>query len=208
MMTDKGGYFPISLGNHYYTNRVLQQISNSVACNYKSNQLVICDRLRCLSYGIRGVERGLIKNKVELEIHQFYSRLQNVSFDFQLINVQLMTDIFMNVEFNAFANSFYKEISSKTVVSKYIHEIVDYTLDKLSVQHTDYNVKVQSRYFLEETAMSIYVTEILGFNCEYYKSLDRGLIVLLYDEYPSMIKELVSKTKLSRKFFSLKELII
>lgn len=66
---------------------------------------------------------------------------------------------------------------------------------------------IQKQYIVEETALSLYMTEIFGTATEVYRREEDGLVKFLYDECQVELGLLVGKEHLVRKFIALETLI-
>src|SRR5258708_12045769 len=69
----KGGnlFIPISLGNHYYSHDVLRRLMNDFIQPSNLSIIFLCDRLRFLSYLIRGEpDRHRITSNINIHVGQ------------------------------------------------------------------------------------------------------------------------------------------
>jgi hypothetical protein len=64
------------------------------------------------------------------------------------------------------------------------------------------SIELQRRYLVEETALSLYITEIRGFNVEVYRR-GMGFVDDLYFDRPSDLMQLLGKSTLERRFISI-----
>jgi hypothetical protein len=64
------------------------------------------------------------------------------------------------------------------------------------------SIKLQRQYLIEETALSLYMTEVRGFNVEVYRK-GMGFVDDLYAERPAELMLLLGKSRLDRKFVSI-----
>lgn len=206
MKSDKA-FFPISLGNHYYTNDILINIRNDIAVDYGNSIVVICDHLRYLSYKIRGIETEVIEKKIEKEVDEFNKRLSNCGYGNSGIDIENMSSFLSENKFLDIQRRILTLINNQEQIFKYINELSMFILDKNKSEVDVKNIDTQLQYFISETALSLYVTEILRFHDEFYKQFDRGLVVILYEKYTNDLKRILDKTILNRKFYSLKEII-
>lgn len=206
MKSDKA-FFPISLGNHYYTNDILITIRNEIAVNFDDSIVVICDHLRYLSYKIRGIETDVIRKKLQKEVDEFNKRLFNCGYENSGIRIENMSSFLSEKKFIDIQIIILNLISEQKPIFEYINELSMFTLDKIHSEIDVINIDTQLQYFISETALSLYVTELLGFFNEFYKQFDRGLVVILYETYTNYLKSTLHKTTLNRKFHSLKEII-
>ncbi len=207
-MKSNKAFYPISLGNHYYTNNVLTGIKDRVSINFQENMLVICDHLRYLSYKMRGVDKDIIEKKIVNEVSQFQKTLKNCGYDSSRITIKNMSSLICGEIYHKIERGIFELIKDEEQIFDYLNELSMFTLDKFDGREIRNNIDVQIQYFVSETAMSIYVTECLGFENEYYKQFDRGLVVILYEKYNNYLKRILGKDVLSRKFYSLKDILL
>jgi hypothetical protein len=64
------------------------------------------------------------------------------------------------------------------------------------------SIDMQRRYLIEETALSLYMTEIRGFNVEVYRR-GMGFVDDLYAQRPVELMRLLKKSTLDRRFVSI-----
>lgn len=207
-MKSNKAFYPISLGNHYYTNNVLTGIKDRVSINFQENMLVICDHLRYLSYKMRGIDTDIIEKKIVNEVSQFQKTLKNCGYDSSRITIENMSSLICSEIYLKIERGIFKLIKDEEQVFDYLNELSMFTLDKFEGSEIRNNIDVQIQYFVSETAMSIYVTECLGFENEYYKQFDRGLVVIVYEKYNNYLKRILGTDVLSRKFYSLKDILL
>jgi len=64
-------FIPISLGNHYYSSDVLRRLMNDFIPRSNLSIIFLCDRLRFLSYLIRGeTDRQRITSNIKIQVGQ------------------------------------------------------------------------------------------------------------------------------------------
>jgi len=72
-------FIPISLGNHYYSSVVLQNLMDDFISPSNRSIIFLCDRLRFLSYRIRGeVDIKGINSRIQIQIDQMKRTLDNL----------------------------------------------------------------------------------------------------------------------------------
>ena len=72
-------FIPISLGNHYYSSVVLQNLMDDFISSSNRSIIFLCDRLRFLSYRIRGeVDIKGINSRIQIQIDQMKRTLDNL----------------------------------------------------------------------------------------------------------------------------------
>src|SRR5262245_50563688 len=64
-------FIPISLGNHYYSTKILRQVIAEFISRSNLSVIFLCDRLRFLSYRIRG-EKDVesVNSRIQIQIDQ------------------------------------------------------------------------------------------------------------------------------------------
>src|SRR6266436_4976630 len=79
VVADANLFIPISLGNHYYSSEILRRLLSDFVTNSKSAVVLPCDRLRLLSYRIRG-EANLqqVDANIKLQLDQLTRSLMNL----------------------------------------------------------------------------------------------------------------------------------
>jgi tRNA-dependent cyclodipeptide synthase len=205
-------FFPISIGNHFYSKKVFKFIIKELAVDCESAVIFICDRLRYLYHQAMGygtpeetwahvdeefeqikrtlVNCGLNENpKIELWRWQNIEQKENYQRILEYLT-QAANDRKPN-QIRSFLEPFTRELTEKFYGENFSTE----------------QLEIQQEYILIESALSIYITEIAGFNVELYKNMDRGLIVELYHDNASFVKKMIGKDALDRQFFSLMELL-
>ncbi len=210
--SDDAYFLPISLGNHFYSNDVLEWIFAHIIGLRVPTLLVVCDELRRISYRARGLEEPLLTDKTTKENTEFGRRLvncgierrENISLAFES---ELISDT-NALEFFAIRSNLEKRIGETPELSNYLDELTRSLIDSIYPNrrlHTRTVEEIQRHYLLRETALSIYVTEKLGYSTEVYKREDRGLIKELYTSFQHVVKSIVDKPNLDRRFESIED---
>jgi len=72
-------FIPISLGNHYYSRKILRQVFVEFIAKSNVSVIFLCDRLRFLSYRMRGVtDLEAINSRIRIQIDQMNRTLANL----------------------------------------------------------------------------------------------------------------------------------
>jgi hypothetical protein len=72
-------FIPISLGNHYYSSEVLRSLLSYFIAKSRCSVIFLCDRLRYLSYRIRGeTHEARIVTNIRLQLEQMNRTLVNL----------------------------------------------------------------------------------------------------------------------------------
>jgi hypothetical protein len=78
-LTNANMFIPISLGNHYYSSEILRRLLSDFVANSKFAVVFLCDRLRLLSYRIRGeADIQRIDENIKLQLDQWTRSLINL----------------------------------------------------------------------------------------------------------------------------------
>ena len=206
-MKTNNAYFPISLGNHYYSNDILISIKDSISIHHEKSLVLICDHLRYLSYKLKGLSNEVIDEKIQKEVREFKARLANCGYNYSNIKTETMSSYLDNTVFVNLQKEIQNLIYQNKLLFDYLNNLSLLALDKNNNTQESGNKDIQIQYFISETSLSIYITEVLGYENEYYKQLDRGLIVILYEKYERSLEKIIEQNKLNRKFRPLTEVL-
>ncbi len=208
-LSDQRLFIPISLGNHYYTNKILKWIMVEVASLSSEAVFFICDKLRYLTYKIRKIEDDQkINLKVETEVHQFKQRLKNCGIE-NYQNYKIATWSFVSGyrSYHHILNALGIIARNDADVDAYLNHRASCLIDLIfNGRSNQYNHSIQKQYIIEETALSLFMTEIYGTNYELYRRMDEGLIVYLYQNKLAEVKDILFGRIPKRTFVSLENL--
>jgi tRNA-dependent cyclodipeptide synthase len=203
-------FIPISIGNHYYSTKTLSYIRDYVLPICSSSEIVICDKLRIIIYKMRQIgDEDFIKDKVNKEVEQFKRMLNNCG----ISDCKTTISTFKLTLNSADYDYLLSRIRILVLSDEIINEYVDVLANKLIVRFIDNqlidkkSLQLQKDYIVEETALSLYMTEVLGANVELYRREEEGLIKYLYNEHSSDLMEILNKPFLNRRFLSLESMI-
>jgi hypothetical protein len=79
-------------------------------------------------------------------------------------------------------------------------------INEVGGRDIDERTQLQKQYILEETALSLYMTEILDYKVEVYRR-GMGFIDYLYSQRPAVLSQLVGNPSLNRRFVSIEDWI-
>ena len=200
-------FIPISLGNHYYSSNVMRRLVKDFVAQSDQAIIFLCDRLRLLSYLIRG-KRDLegINFSISKQMDQIVAALKNVGLELysngRVENwsfcqndgryAQLLSNLTHAVRHDPVL---WAELEANVRRALRVHG-ASAEMDGVECAH------LQAEYIIEETALSVYMTEIVGFNFEVYRR-GLGFVDYLYDYHPLTIKSLTGKSILHKRFVSL-----
>lgn len=207
-MKTKNAFFPISLGNHYYSNDVLISIKETISVKHNKSLLLICDHLRYLSYKLKGLSPNVIDKKIQKEVREFKLRLVNCGYSCSNIETKTMSSYLGDLQYVRVQNEIQELIQKNEILLRYLNALTITSLQRNNNALESTNQNLQIQYCISETSLSIYITELLGYEYEYYKQLDRGLVVILYEKYHGYLEKITNQITLNRKFRSLKEVLL
>jgi tRNA-dependent cyclodipeptide synthase len=204
----KGGnlFIPISLGNHYYSSDVLRRLINDFIPPSNLSIIFLCDRLRFLSYLIRGeTDRQRITSNIKIQVGQLTRA-------FAKLGLESHPNASIEVWSFCQEDGRYKELLSKlqqfvrddATVGRELDDCVNRLLEIHGCKGTSVArcAELQFEYITEETALSLYMTEIRGYDVEVYRR-GMGFVDYLYARRAADLRTLTGKLILSRKFISL-----
>jgi hypothetical protein len=175
----------------------------------QSSMIVICDRLRYLSYKIRGMtDDTRINANIKTQIAQLRAALDAVGlWNYQkatLATWTLIEDDHRFLELLEFLkNLVASDFSLQSYVDTCVGDMISRFRGELGTIDAIY-MNYQRQYVIEETALAIYMTEMRGFESEVYRR-SRGFIDVVYEVRPAELVRFLRKPKLQRKFVALEE---
>jgi tRNA-dependent cyclodipeptide synthase len=204
-------FIPISLGNHYYSLEILKRLLSDFVAKSNVAVIFLCDRLRLLSYQIRGeADIRRIESNIKLQLNELTRSLINVGFGFYpnviIANWSFLLDDHRYIHLLASLESWIREDQT---LHQQLGDHATGLIDRFRVPEgadIQSRIVLQRQYVIEETALSLYMTEIREFNVEVYRR-GMGFVDALYRERPVELMSLVCKSKLDRKFISLENWI-
>jgi tRNA-dependent cyclodipeptide synthase len=202
-------FIPISLGNHYYSSQILRRVIMEIVSKSDRSMIFLCDRLRFLSYQIRG-ERDIqrINSNVQIQLEQTRRALINLHLG-RYPNALVADWSFCQEDprYQRLLTSLEEFAREDPVVGRQLRDYAARLLHRFHGLATpDYaiSVQLQLQYVMEETALSLFITEIRGYNVEVYRR-GMGFVDYLYDQRPERLKSLMCKSTLDRKFIALED---
>lgn len=198
-------FMPISIGTSLFSFPKIREIlHNLVLYDVEKILCLVCDDLYILGQRALGDSNdskirshAFSQSKRIINIITKYkknNKIENIEVvtwrslaelqDFKILLKQLENLLENDKIFNDFVNSIIIELKNRYFNDKQI--------DK----------KLEKQYLLWEIAISIYITEIMGYNVEIYPSSDIDFMNYLYKNYSTPLKKLLNNKKLRRSFFS------
>jgi tRNA-dependent cyclodipeptide synthase len=202
----KGGnlFIPISLGNHYYSNDVLRRLINDFIQPSNLSIIFLCDRLRFLSYLIRGeTDRQRITSNITIQVGQLSRALIKLGLGSHA-NASIADWSFCREDgrYKDLLSKFQQFVRDDATVRRELDDYVDCLLDVHGRMSVARSAELQFEYVTEETALSLYMTEIRGYHVEVYRR-GMGFVDYLYAQRPADLRTLTGNLILNRKFISL-----
>jgi tRNA-dependent cyclodipeptide synthase len=204
----KGGnlFIPISLGNHYYSYDVLRRLMNDFIQPSNLSIIFLCDRLRFLSYLIRGeTDRQRITSNINIQVGQLTRALIKLGLgshpNASIADWSLCRE---DGRYKGLLARLQRFVRDDATVRRELDDYVNRLLDIHGRKGTSVArcAELQFEYVTEETALSLYMTEIRGYDVEVYRR-GMGFVDYLYARQPADLRTLTGKLILSRKFISL-----
>jgi tRNA-dependent cyclodipeptide synthase len=200
-------FVPISLGNHYYSSAILRQVMIEFIAKSRVSVIFLCDRLRFLSYRIRGeTDLARIDSNIRIQLAQMTRALVNLGLNAYsnalVANWSLFQDDPRYFDLLASLEQFVRnDIEVSRRLEEYAIRLLHYFRGVASSKLDD-RFKYQQQYIVEETALSLYMTEIRGYNIEVYRR-GMGFVDYLYSERSNDLMSLTGNSILNRKFISI-----
>jgi tRNA-dependent cyclodipeptide synthase len=197
-------FIPISLGNHYYSSEVLSSLLSHFIAKSRCSIIFLCDRLRFLSYRIRGeTHDAKIATNIRLQVDQMNRTLVNLGLNShsnaRVVDWSFLQDDPRYASVVASLEKLVREDPwAQEQADRYVAQFVVRFRSPDGSQHKD----LQRQYLIEETALSLYMTELRGFNVEVYRK-GMGFVDDLYSERSAELMSLLKKSTLERKFISI-----
>jgi len=208
-LSDANMFIPISLGNHYYSSEILGRLVSDFVANSKFAVVFLCDRLRFLSYRMRGAENiQQITANIKLQMDQLTRSLMNLGLaSYPNVTIANWSFLLDDPRYAGLLAALEDFLRRDAMLHR---KLADYAAELMhrfpGVEGTAMleRTMLQREYVVEETALSLYMTEIRGFHVEVYRR-GMGFVDALYSERPAELMSLLGKSKLDRKFISLEE---
>jgi tRNA-dependent cyclodipeptide synthase len=201
-------FIPISLGNHYYSSDVLRRLMSDFIPRSNLSIIFLCDRLRFLSYLIRGeTDRQRITANIKIQVGELTRALIKLGLESHP-NASIADWSFCREDgrYKGLLAKLQQFVRDDATVRRELYDCVNRLLAIHGRKGTSVArcAELQFEYITEETALSLYMTEIRGYDVEVYRRAG-GFVDYLYAQRPADLRTLTGKLKLSRKFISLEE---
>jgi tRNA-dependent cyclodipeptide synthase len=201
-------FVPISLGNHYYSSAVLRSLIDHFITPSNHSIIFLCDRLRLLSYLIRGeIDLERVTTNIKSQVEQLTRALVKAGIrscpHASIVDWSFCQD---DSRFIQLLSNLKQFIRADSTVCRKLNDQVTRLVHVHG--HKGAGIEgdeLQFKYITEETALSLYMTEIRGYNVEVYRR-GMGFIDYLYSERPAHLLTLTGNSVLTRRFISLESL--
>jgi tRNA-dependent cyclodipeptide synthase len=200
-------FIPISLGNHYYSTKILRQVMTEFISKSSVSVIFLCDRLRFLSYCMRGdKDVKSINSRIQIQINQMNRTLTNLGIDcYPNAFVANWSFLEEDQRYDGLLASLQDFVQADPEVRQCLNDHAVYLIHRFyGLESSDLvdSIELQRQYILEETALSLFMTEIRGYNVEVYRR-GMGFVDYLYSQRPAALKLLTGAATLKRKFVSI-----
>lgn len=202
-------FIPLSLGNHYYSARVLRQVMAEFISGSRVSVIFLCDHLRFISYRIRGetsLER--LNAKIQIQVEQMTRTLNKLGLG-SYPNAVVANWSFLEGDqrYAGLLSSLAQFVKEDAEVRVQLNDYANGLLQRFhepKKANLAGTLELQLQYILEETALSLFMTEIRGHNVEIYRR-GMGFVDYLYDKRPEKLKSLTGAPALKRKFVAIED---
>jgi tRNA-dependent cyclodipeptide synthase len=201
-------FIPISLGNHYYSSDVLRRLMIDFISPSNLSIIFLCDRLRFLSYLIRGeTDRRRITSNVKIQVVQLTRALTKLGLkSHPNASIADWSLCRKDCRYKGLLSELQQFVRDDPTVRRELDDYINRLLDihGRKVASVARCAELQFEYVTEETALSLYMTEIRGYHVEVYRR-GMGFVDYLYARRPADLRTLTGKLILNRKFISLED---
>lgn len=202
-------FIPISVGNHWYSNHILSRLFSEIISSSSTSVIFLCDRLRFLSYKIRGeIDDQLIKNKVLRQTNQMKKTFSNVGINrYPHASVESWSTLETDQRYEELLHKLTIYINEDNDLSADLRKEAERSFKRFgSDNHEDEILfNYQCQYIIEETCLSIFMNELREFDAELYRK-GMGFVDLLYEKHNDKLSRLIGTEQLKRQFVSLESL--
>lgn len=200
-------FIPISLGNHFYSSEILRTVMVDFVSKSRASIIFLCNRLRFLSYRIRGeTDVNQINANIQLQLDQSTRALRNAGFATHS-NAIVADWSFLQSDprYPALLSSLEDFVQKDSTVRRTLGEHAIQLLSRFRERPpSEESMPLQIQYILEETSLSLYMTEIRGFNVEVYRR-GMGFVDYLYSQRSDDMRKLTKTSKLNRRFIAIED---
>jgi tRNA-dependent cyclodipeptide synthase len=200
-------FIPISLGNHYYSSETLRRVMVEFISKSRISVIFLCDRLRFLSYLIRGETNiSQINANIQIQLDQITRTLNKVGLgSYSNGTVADWSFLEEDARYAALVSSLADFARKDSAVHQTLSQHATQLLSRFRGKSLpEESMPLQIQYILEETSLSLYMTEVRGFNVEVYRR-GMGFVDYLYSHRSDDVKKLMRASKLNRRFVAIED---
>lgn len=200
-------FVPISLASPFYTRDVIRYLWSMYLVHYSSALFVPCDGLRYLTYEGRGEQHP--ERLVEQQVQDTQNLIRSVVEGLQRTRslpsyeIKLLSEIATTTGFQQTVGSLCDIIASRDSVSLEFKKYCKFWARKMFGRTSKRIMNIQNKYIIEETALSIYVTEFLGYTDEFYAKGDQMFVNWMYKNVPNDLQNMLKGAQPKREFIEL-----
>ncbi len=203
-VSGKNIFLPISIGNHFYSNEIISSISEEILPAGDNSIIVVCDRLRYLTFRLRGSQEHDARNKTDKELAEFKNRLANCGIkQSQSVKICSWSDFDLEPNFVDLLENLKSFVKCNQNILEFFNALVNERLSNFQFKKDNINILLEETYILEETALSIYFTEIKGYSIEIYARQTHGLVDEIYRNFHSNLLGMLNVEVTKRVFVAI-----
>lgn len=200
-------FIPISLGNHYYSRKILRDLLRDFITPSKISTIFLCDQLRRLSYLIKGeTDEELVSNRVASQLAEMKAMLSNCGYEESaMLNIVSWTDVADDPRLKEVILGVKNLINTDRTLSWQIDEACQQLLGRFGSRDSNQNnIKdIQKEYLVSETSLSIYMNECVGYDFEVYRKKG-DIIDFIYESRSDEVRS-ISRRSCKRTLISLEQ---
>lgn len=200
-------FIPISLANPFYTRDVIRYLWTMHLVHYSKALFVPCDTLRYLTYEGKGEQHP--ERLVAQQVRDLRNLIESVvtkvreTHSLPIYEIRLFSEIDKAQEYNDLLVKLRVIIQSDEVLSREFGKFCKFWAKRIFGRVNSKILDIQSKYVLEETALAIYVTEILNYTDEFYSKGDQMFVNWIYENSPGELASLLGGRRPKRQFIEL-----
>jgi len=169
--------------------------------------IFLCDRLRFLSYRIRGLrDVQKVNANIRIQLDQMTQALIKVGLgSYPNAKVADWSFVHDDPQYASILSSLEELVREDSQLGQQAHEYATSLMNRfgaLDGQDFGERASLQFKYVLEETVLSLIMTEIRGYNVEIYRR-GMGFVDFLYSGRRGDLMRLLNKSTLDRRFVSI-----
>lgn len=189
----------------FYSATRVRQMRDKYLLFAKRSLILMCDTLRYYSYVARStLAEQDAKNKSERETSELARMLHKTGLsDIPGCRIARFSEYLADPDFQKFLSAFNVICLTQNDVQQHLTKLAEELVTKFYPTATEETFFWQSRYIAEETAISVYCTEVEQYSNELYVRQEGMLVSYLYERHSDLMRVALGKETLSRKFIAL-----